>query len=325
MREHGAGPKAARPGHLIALAMVLLCNLLLIQNIYAETAYRALIILSDDKKPYQQVADAITSTGLSIGIETSNADALKTNTATLLQQYNLLIPIGNKAAELSLLNAATHSILIATFLPRSSYEQLKQQYNSLITQRQLQLSAVFLDQPYSRQLALARILKPDAKSIGVILGPDSSKDFYSLHQAARKQEFNLHSDTFNDDDNPVKRLQPIMDNSDIFLALPDQTVFNRTTAKWLLYLTLRKKVPLIAFSRNYVRSGALAAVISDPAQTGRHTAELITELSTSGQLPAPQHSRYFSVAINQQTARQLQLRIPEQSIIENMMVEAEQK
>lgn len=325
MREQGAEPKIARPGHFIALVMVLFCNLLLMQNAYAETTYKALIILSDDKQPYQQVADTITSLGPSINIKTSSTDALKSKTAALLQPFNLLIPVGSKAAALSLQNAAPHSTLVATFLPSSSYQQLKQKYSSHITQRQLHLSAVFLDQPYSRQLALARIISPNAESIGVILGPDSSKGFYSLHQAARQHDFNLHSDTFNDEDNPVKRLQPIMDNSDIFLALPDQTVFNRTTAKWLLYMSLRKKVPLIAFSRNYVRSGALAAVISDPVQTGQHTAELITGLSATGKLPAPQHSRYFSVVINQQTARQLQIQIPEQSIIEKMLVEEEQK
>ncbi|WP_432471047.1 ABC transporter substrate-binding protein [Amphritea sp. HPY] len=321
MREQGAAPKTRRPGQFIVLVMVLFCNLLLVQNSYAETAYKALIILSEDKSPYQQVADAVISLGPAINIETSNTDALKSNTAAQLQRFNLIIPIGSKATALSLKNAAPQSALIATFLPSSTYQQLKQQYSSHISQQQLQLSAVFLDQPYNRQLALARIISPNAESLGVILGPDSSKKFYSLHQAARQQEFNLYSDTFNDEDNPVKRLQPIMNSSDIFLALPDQTIFNRTTAKWLLYMSLRKKVPLIAFSRNYVRSGALAAVISDPAQTGRHTAELITQLATSGALPAPQHSRYFSVVVNRQTARQLQIQIPEQSIIEKMLGE----
>jgi len=318
---------ATRQGYsacLITLA-VLLLTLMPLSLLKADTVKQALIVLSADKPPYHQVANIISNFGPSVAIETVLEQSVSSSSGANLHTADLIIAIGSSATDIVLNLAPKRKSILSTFLPRSSYEQLYQQHHNRIVKQQLSLSAIFLDQPYSRQMTLAKIINPKAEQLGVILGPDSSKNFYHLHQEARKQQLNLYSDTLNAEDNPVQRLKPIMDKSDIFLALPDQTIFNRTTAKWLLYMSLRKRVPLIAFSRNYVRSGALAAVISTPENIGQHAVELLSQFQKNGRLPEPDYCRYFTVTINRKIAQQMQLTIPDDSTIRQLLQKASER
>ncbi len=300
----------------------LLC-LLLLFPFSCQAAENVLILLSENAPAYLKVANEIVSNGPPIDIETSLFSNLKGAVPETLKPYSTIVPIGAAATEFALATAPPGTTLICSFLPRSVYRLLLHQYDARIKALQLQTSAIFLDQPYTRQLALARIIKPDFKWLGVILGPSSKRDLDLLQQAALQLQVNLTYDSLEITDNPVRRLQPLMEKSDMFIALPDQAIFNQTTAKWLLYMSYRKQIPLISFSRSYVEAGAIAAVISSPEQVGQHTAELISILYQENRLPEPQHSKYFSVTTNPQAARKLNIALPDPLILQRLLMEAE--
>ena len=52
-------------------------------------------------------------------------------------------------------------------------------------------------------------------------------------------------------------------------------MINIATAKWILQLSYRYRVPVIAYSMAYLNGGALAAIYSSPENVGRQTADLI--------------------------------------------------
>ncbi|MEH6577311.1 MAG: ABC transporter substrate binding protein [Amphritea sp.] len=310
--------------HLVTVARYVLC-LLLFFPLGSFAADKALIALSGSDATYHQIANKIISYAPPIEFKTIHIDELKNSPASALQPYTLIIPIGSAATEFALANASVGSTIICSLIPHSAYQRLQVSYSAQITLQRLNISAVFLDQPYSRQLALARLIKPDFKRLGFILGPSSKQDLNKLKQAAERVQINLNYDTLDVTDNPVRRLQPIIDISDLFIALPDHAVFNRTTAKWLLYMSYQKQIPLIAFSRSYVDAGAIAAVISSPAQIGLHTAEVISEFTESEQLPAPQYSRYFTVLTNPQAAQKLRIALPDPSTLQRNLMEADNR
>lgn len=279
-----------------------------------------LIVLSSDLPAYREVASAISSN--------SNTPTKK----ILLQEYSSqssdeefqsVVAIGSKAALELLEKAPEQQKLYATFLPRQTYQALLERNKQHPRIKRGAMTAVYLDQPYTRQLSLARLIVPDAKNIATALGPNSQKDLGLLTEAAKQFNFSLLYETLGDSDSPIQKLQPLIRDADAFLTLPDKSVFNRTTAKWILYISFRQKIPLIGFSRKYVDAGALAAVFSTPEQIGRQTAELIENTILNKRLPKAEHPRYFSVATNPKAAAALRIKLPPGDVLTQQLQELE--
>ncbi len=281
-----------------------------------------MLLLSSDNPAYQKVASTIISQGPTIPIETSYPDYFSDNAQTTLAAYPLLIAVGSKATEFAMRFADSNSIIISTFIPSQRFRQLSQQYASALNQRQVSTTAIFLDQPLERQLRLASQIKPELKSLGFTLGPDSEYILPALEQAAAQKKFSLNYQNLTLEDNPIQRIQPIMESSDLFLVIPDQSTLNKTTAKWLLYMSLRNHVPLLAFTENYVKAGAVAACITTPEEIGRFTAEQL-HLIVGGTLPPPSFSPYFKVITNPRVARQIGLSIKTAERLQQQIVEEE--
>lgn len=116
-------------------------------------------------------------------------------------------------------------------------------------------------------------------------------------------------------------LNRALQESDAFIAVADNVVSNRKTVQNLLLTTYRQKVPVIGYSRAYVRAGALAAVYSTPEQIGRQAGELVGGLMKKEKwsLPAPLHPRYFSIEVNREVARSLGISVPRTKSIEKRL------
>lgn len=282
----------------------------------------SLLLLSSDNPAYESVASKIISQGPTIRMDTTYTDHLTGNARAHLAAYRLLITVGSLATEFAMQFAQQNSTIVSTFIPRQRFLELSEKYARELKQRKVSTTAIFLDQPLQRQLKLATEIKPELKRLGFTLGPGSQYILPELKEAAAAMKLSLNYQTLTLEDNPIQRIQPIMENSDLFLVIPDQSTLNKTTAKWLLYMSLRNRVPLLAFSENYVKAGAVAACITTPEDIGRYTAEQL-HLIVGGFLPPPSFSPYFKVITNPRIARQLNLSIKTAEQLRQQIVEAE--
>ncbi len=298
----------------LLIAFLLACN--------NARAADTLLLLSSDNPAYQSVASTIIRQGPTIPLDISYPDSFGAPLENNLRAYPLVIAVGSKATEFAMRFAMQDSIIVSTFIPSQRFKQLSAKYTSQLQQRQISTTAIFLDQPLERQLRLARLIKPGLKNLGFSLGPDSNYILPELKQAALKEGFTLNYRTLTLEDNPIQRIQPIMTSSDLFLVIPDQSTLNKTTAKWLLYMSLRNHVPLLAFTENYVKAGAIAACITTPEDIGRFTAEQL-HLILGGTLPEPSFSPYFTVITNPRVARQIGLPIKTAEQLQQQIVEEE--
>ncbi|MBU2967652.1 ABC transporter substrate binding protein [Amphritea sp. 2_MG-2023] len=285
-------------------------------------ASNTLLLLSSDSPAYQTVATSIISQGPTIPIDTSYPDNLTDNAATHLATYSLLIAVGTKATEFAMQFAAQDSVILSTFIPSQGFHKLSEEYATALKERGISTTAIYLDQPLERQLKLATQIKPDLKRLGFTLGPDSQYLLPQLESAATNLNLSLNYQTLTLESNPIQSIQPVMEDSDLFLVIPDQSTLNRTTAKWLLYMSLRNQVPLLAFSQNYVKAGAVAACITTPEEIGRYTAEQL-HIIIQGALPLPSHSPYFTIITNPRVARKLGLKIKTADELQQTIVESE--
>ncbi len=286
-------------------------------NAYADQ----LIVISKNLNSYQQVAQSIA--------ENLQAPSRIITLAEFKQKkldftgFQHFVTVGSKAADLLFTAIPAKKPLYVSFIPRQTFNTLLKKHAGHKRIKLRKVTAIYIDQPYKRKMALAHLIIPHAKTIATALGPTSQNDLKLLEDAASKEGFKLNYEMLQEADNPIHKLQPLIKNSDIFLALPDRSVFNRTTAKWILYISFRQRIPLIGFSKKYVDAGAIAAVYSTPEQVGKHTAEVIKSTKKSDRLPPPKYPKYFSVTTNTAAAHSLRMSIPSEKVLAEKLQGAE--
>ncbi|WP_415905042.1 ABC transporter substrate-binding protein [Neptuniibacter sp. QD48_55] len=302
---------------IIPLLSALFALILPTSTVFADN----LVVLSRQSDSYQKVADSIQANISSLTKVVTLQDLQDNNFNT--DGFEHIVAVGSRAAD-RLYNRITPSQkLYASFLPRLTYQALLARKKDQTRIENGTITAIYLDQPYARQLRLARLIAPDAKTVATALGPNSKNDLPLLEAAAQKQQLKLSSTVLQESDNPIHKLQPLIRNADLFLSLPDKSVFNRTTAKWILYISFRQRIPLIGFSQKYVEAGALTAVYSTPEQIGKHTAEIIQNAISSSRLPNAQYPKYFSVVTNKKAANSLNIKIPSDEALTQQLMELE--
>jgi putative ABC transport system substrate-binding protein len=186
-------------------------------------------------------------------------------------------------------------------------------------------SAIVLDQPFSRQMALIKMLLPSTVHIGVLLGPASLPYANELRQAAKQQSLGLLQENINEATELLPKLKQVLEASSVLLAVPDPAIYNRETVQTILLTSYRYQKPVIGFSQAYVRAGALSAVFSTPRQIAKQAAEVIRQFAAKPQigLPPPLVPKYFSVDTNRQVARSLGIELNDENVLSETLLRME--
>ncbi len=201
-----------------------------------------------------------------------------------------------------------HVPVLATLLPRSAYDARVAEAG----RSGRAMSAVVLDQPISRQMALIKRALPNWLRVGVLLGPQTRPHLPLLERQARLRELRLIASPAVDSTEQIyPALKEVFESADVLLALPDSVLYSSSSLQNILLASYRARVPLVAFSPAYVKAGALMAVYTTPAQVARHAAGVVRGWLVGRGLPAAQPPREFEVVTNASVANSLGLRIDE--------------
>ena len=279
--------------------------------------YSVLVLLSHQTGAYQEVVD-----GIRDGMRASDRIVLQivpvveyVRRAEALRQSmrpDLIISVGTEAAQI-LLQEVSDTPMCMILIPRTTSEALVREYEQLPLAARRPLSAVYIDQPFQRQLRLVRLTLPRSRSLGVVYGPLSRESEKQLKAAAEGEgdRWDLHAVSVNRENELFSAFTRVLDSSDVLLALPDPLVYNQHTTQNILLETYRQRKPLIGYSHAYVSAGALAAVYSTPRQIGLQVGEHLAELrgKAGASMPSPRYPKYFTVEVNQQVAQSLGLTI----------------
>lgn len=235
----------------------------------------------------------------------------ETDKLTIAENSELVIALGVKALEAaSNLKYTTPVLGVYTPLPV---------FNKMLAKSRRELgnfSAIVLDQPYWRQLSLIRTILPEAKKVGVLLGPSSSQYLEVLRDEADELGLTLIDENVSQGSELIPKLKKLLDSSEAMLAIPDRIIYSRETAESILLTSYRHQKPMFGYSQSYVRAGALASVYSSSKQLAKQAAEIaIKSQAASSQLPSPQIPKYFSVTVNQQVAHSLNIVITDEDTI----------
>lgn len=263
------------------------------------------VVLSSDSVPYVEMAD-----GIREGVRQRKLGRVHTFSVDALGQSrpadgDVIVAVGLKAVQ-ALAAADARVPTLNVLIPRVAAERVAKQRGD----RGHPISAVYLDQPIPRQLDLIQAVLPGRKRIGVIAGPDSATQLSALRAETRARGLRLTLAQISHESELSSALQQVLADADVLLSLPDSVVFTSRTLQSVLFTAYRYQVPVIGFSPAYVRSGALAAVHSMPAQLAHQVVDILERLDPAApSLPPPQYPVYFSVGVNEHVARSLEIAV----------------
>jgi putative ABC transport system substrate-binding protein len=245
-----------------------------------------------------------------------HVDARDGTTPIRTEQARLYIALGVQACtQLARQNAPAlnQALVLCTLLPRQSFEYLMREAGR---QAGPDFSALYLNQPLSRQLDLIRLALPRARRVGVLLGttPDARRTEAQLVELARERGLRVVSARVDAGDPLFPGLKQVLDEADVLLAMADPQIYNSHTIQNILLTSFRAKVPMQAFSPAYARAGALLALYATPEQIGAQVALLVRDALTEQDGSArgfgpPQHTQLFEVNVNAHVARSLGLQL----------------
>lgn len=246
-------------------------------------------------------------------------DLQESEKLTVAENSELVIALGVDAlTAASKLKHTTPVIGVFTPLPA---------FNNLLASSKRDLgnfSAIVLDQPYMRQMMLIKTVMPNIRNLGVLLGNNSSQYAELIKEAAERTAINVTTESLMQESELIPKLNKILDNNDALMAIPDPLIYSRETAQPILLTTYRHFKPVFGYSRSYVQAGALAAVYSTTRQLAKQATEIaVRSQAAPGLLPPPQTPKYFSVAVNYQVARSLNLQVQDNDKIQKKIADAE--
>lgn len=271
------------------------CLLLCVFSALADPL-RVTVVLSEEGGAYQAFTGALRS-------KLPNGDFVLT-TQRVDETPNvpdLYIAVGMKAAsKLASSAVPTLSVLV----PKAGYDRLPRPD----PQHASPHSAIYLDQPLERQVALLLAALPDTRQVGVLYSA-SPPELQHVRRLFADRHVNLH-DRAVDGSHPLNdSLDSLLNESEVLFALADADIYNAGTIRNILLTTYRKKIPLVGISQAFVKAGALCAVFTTPEQFAEQTAIATQKFAESDKLPPAQYPSGFEVLVNTQVARSLELRI----------------
>ena len=269
------------------------------------------LILSDSSPPYQQFFTALNKALAASKVDVAVIESRNGGGAPA----GLVIAVGMKAMELAI--AEFDAPVLGVMVPRMGYEMLIDSHSS--HRHSKVISAIYLDQPWDRQLNFIRAALPGRNIVGLLYSSDIP---IALPRLPRGMSLNAQSTR--PSENLFAALESVLNNSDVLLVVPDSEIYSSSNMRNILLTSYRYKVPLIGISQAYVNAGALGAIFSTPEQLAAQAGEMIVSFARNRRLPEPQYPVSFSITLNQKVARSLGIMLDSPEAIRERMDKAEE-
>ena len=284
----------------------------------AAQAHTVVVVTSDANAGVLETTDRVVTELQRLGLQAEDIGRVRATdfspTANTNADTRVYLTLGVDALR-EVLKANVREPVVAGLIPRMALERTVGEYGK---RAGAAVSAIYLDQPMGRQIDLLRLALPEAKRVGLILGPESVTQRATTVAAIRARGMEPVVGIANAAENLFAGLKPALEDSDVLLAVPDTLVFNNGTVPSILTATYRARIPLIAFSPAYVKAGALLCVYSTPQQIGTQVAVMVhAQLRSGGSVPS-QYPLEFSVRVNDSVARSLDLSLREDQLSEQL-------
>ena len=283
---------------------------LCILDVSESTAMDIAILQSSNIPAYQEAIAGLKATG-PIGAIYTDYDLqgdleLGKKLASKLRASNtsLVVAVGLKAAL-----AAKVEIVNVPIVYMMILDPLKHQLTSA------NMTGTLLEVPVDRQLKIMRTFLPTLHQIGSLYDPakTSSRVIDALQQATISG-FQLKGFPVESEKDVPPQLRTLLSAVEALWLIPDSTVLTNESVQFILESALAHQIPVIGFSPEFTRLGALLSMSVNNGEVGRETGLLMKRILDREQLlplnPVP--IERLKITVNLKTAKFLGITFPKE-------------
>ncbi|MBH0203158.1 MAG: ABC transporter substrate-binding protein [Nitrospira sp.] len=177
------------------------------------------------------------------------------------------------------------------------------------------MTGVLLEIPADRQFKIMRTFLPTLRRIATLYDREKSAPKVKDAEArAAAHEFQLRGFPVDHEKDVPQQLRGLLSESDALWLIPDSTVLTDESTRFILEAALAKRVPVVGFSAELTRLGALLSLSIDYGEVGRE-AGLLARRILNGEPPLrlkPVSMQRVRITVNQKTARYLSITFPKE-------------
>ncbi len=287
-------------------SLILPLALLLATASGARAADPLVVVLrSSHAAPYGRALEGIREgLGAAVRVEVLTVENGSTKHAEQIRELapDLLLSLGSTATRWAMTNTETAPIVFAMVLHPVSSElvQSLQRPGGRVT-------GAALDIPMTTQFEVLRDVV-GAGRVAVLYDPNETADLVkSARVAAKSRGIVLLPIAVDGPKSLEGSLRRVDSSVDALWSVADRTVMSRGAAERVLLHTLREGVPFIGLSEQFVRAGALLALVSSYEENGRQAARLARKV-LGGRSPASlavAQPELIEIVFNPRTAERL--------------------
>ena len=263
------------------------------------------ILQSSDITAYREAITALKATG-PIGAIYSEYDMqgdleLGKKLARKLRASNasLVVAVGLKAAL-----AAKVEIVDVPIVYMMILDPLKHQLTAA------NMTGTLLEVPVDQQMKIMRTFLPKLHQLGTLYDPaKTSSRMNEAERQAALSGFQLKGLPIESDKDVPPQLRALLSDVEALWLIPDSTVLTNESVQFILESALARQIPVIGFSPEFTRLGALLSISVNYGDVGRETGLLVKRiLDGNGLLPRdPLPIERLKITVNLKTARFLGL------------------
>ena len=214
----------------------------------------------------------------------------------------LVIAVGLKAALAAKVELVDIPVIYCMVLDPEKYDL-----------RAPNLTGISMRVPIERQFNTIHALVPTLKHLGVLYDPEKTAP---LVEEARRVAARLGLDLVEHKVHSEKELpaaiRALLPKVQGLWLVPDSTVLTEESIRFVLGAALDQNVPVLGFSSEFVRNGALAGLSINPEDIGRQAALIARKILNHADrtIPVTVSPDRVRLAVNLKTAKYLGLTLP---------------
>jgi len=281
-----------------------LCTLCVSESVAMDIA----ILRSSDIAAYREAIAGLKATG-PIGATYTEYDAQgdletgkKLARKVRASNASLVVAVGLKAAL-----AAKVEIIDVPIVYMMIMDPLKHQLTGA------NMTGTLLEVPVDQQLKIIRKFLPALHQLGTLYDPAKTSAWVEdAMQQATIANFRLKGLPVKSEKDVPEQLRELLSNVEDFWLTPDSTVLTNESVRFILESALARQIPVIGFSPEFTRLGALVSISVVYGDVGRETGLLVKRILDGERLlplnPIP--IERFKITVNLKTAKYLGITFP---------------
>jgi putative ABC transport system substrate-binding protein len=268
------------------------------------------ILQSSDIAAYREAIAGLKATG-PIGAIYTEYDAqgdlaLGKKLARKLRASNasLVVAVGLKAALAAKVEIEDVPVVYMMVL-----DPLKHQLTSA------NMTGTLLEIPVDRQLKIMRMFLPSLHRIGTLYDPaKTSSRVNDAVQQATISNFQLNGFPVESDKDVPQKLRTLLLEVEALWLIPDSTVLTNESVQFILESALARQIPVIGFSPELTRMGALLSLSVNYGEVGRETGLLAKRILNGEKLLPlnPMPIERLKITVNLKTLKFLGITFPKE-------------